>query len=279
MKKLTALVLSLIMAFTLCACSTTGPRSPSGKKGIDISKIEMDVTSGVVDGHRRVLLNYTNNTDYTICYAEMHFTEKKGITQEAKDNYFSEIKEKLDIGDEELEELKKESIACWADSNYITHPGESSKNDPLFYYNGFYYVLSLEHYDLVEPDWVGIKYIDEGKIYRLFYDFKNNTYTLRDDTEEAIQWSNSELASKTPKPDAEVMTVEFDSDTIFGFKAHGVSYDEYKSYIETAKSNGFGTVLHEYNDWIDLTDSENNRIRIEYDSDDYIMEATLYTGD
>ena len=46
----------------------------------------MEVKQGIVDGDRYALLDYTNNTPYTITHFELTFEEKDDLKEEDKVN-------------------------------------------------------------------------------------------------------------------------------------------------------------------------------------------------
>ena len=63
-----AVVLSVAACFAGCGSSetTNNPGGSTAKEKINIEDISWKVDEGIVDGDRYVLLNYTNNTQYTI---------------------------------------------------------------------------------------------------------------------------------------------------------------------------------------------------------------------
>ena len=50
-----------------------------------------------------------------------------------------------------------------------------------------------------------IRYIDEEKIHTLYYDFKSQSYSQEEESEQAFEWGDSKLADLLPKPDAAVV--------------------------------------------------------------------------
>lgn len=63
----------------------------STKEEINIEDIVWNVDEGIVDGKRYILLDYTNNTPYTIAGFDITFKEKSDITEEEKSTFYSEF--------------------------------------------------------------------------------------------------------------------------------------------------------------------------------------------
>ena len=80
--------------FSGCGSSetTNNPGGSTTKEKINIEDISWKVDEGIVDGDRYVLLNYTNNTQYTITNFELTFKEKTSVTEEEKANFYSDIR-------------------------------------------------------------------------------------------------------------------------------------------------------------------------------------------
>lgn len=93
-KKMFIVIMSLLVSLTGCGSSKTTSSSP--KEKINIKDIAWNVDEGIVDGERCVLLDYTNNTNYTITGFELTFKEKKNITEEENQNYIQKLKSHVD---------------------------------------------------------------------------------------------------------------------------------------------------------------------------------------
>ena len=114
-----AVVLSMSVCFAGCGSSetTNDTGSSTAKEKINIEDISWKVDEGIVDGERYVLLNYTNNTQYTLTNFELTFKEKAGITEEEKENFYSDIQEKFEASDEDMEDIKSQPISMHAETD------------------------------------------------------------------------------------------------------------------------------------------------------------------
>ena len=84
----------LILAMCLVGCGSNEKiNKPDGsdtvQEKLNIEDIAWSVNEGIVDGDRYVLLNYTNNTKYTIASFGITFKEKSGVTEEEKSKFLS----------------------------------------------------------------------------------------------------------------------------------------------------------------------------------------------
>jgi len=235
-KKMFIVIMSLLVSLTGCGSSKTTSSSP--KEKINIKDIAWNVDEGIVDGERCVLLDYTNNTNYTITGFELTFKEKKNITEEEKSKLYSEVKESCGLTDE----YKNSSISMYADSNQVVNKKESMLNVHCCYDN-YYYVKNINHYKLMEPDIATIKYIDNNKIYAEYYDFSSKKYSLDKDSQTAYQWSKTELGNKIPKTNAKVVEIIRDDQINFTFEAYGLSRDQFNAYVEECEKRGYNVDL------------------------------------
>ena len=128
-----AVILSMVVCFTGCGNIETNPTTGNGKK-INITDISWNVDEGIVDGDRYVLLNYTNNTQYTITSLEITFKEKTDITEDEKETFYSDIQQKFEVGDEDMETIKSRPISMHAETDRVVNPGESVSNINCYYY-------------------------------------------------------------------------------------------------------------------------------------------------
>ena len=78
------------------ASAVSQTKQPAKKREtIKIDDIAWNVDQGIVDGEKYVLLDYTNNSKYTVTDFEMTFKEKGSVTEEDKENFYNEIKDKF----------------------------------------------------------------------------------------------------------------------------------------------------------------------------------------
>ena len=140
----------------------------SGQGEIKIKDIVWEIDEGIIDGNRSVLFACTNNSSYTIAGLELSFKEKAGVEQEEKDKFYADIQKDFSFEDEEIELVKEKEISMHTYTERIISPGESIKNVRCYYFDGYYYLKNIEHYDLVEPDIIKIKYIKDDQIYTTY---------------------------------------------------------------------------------------------------------------
>lgn len=197
-----AVILSMTGCLAGCGSGETAnnPGSRAIKEKINIKDIAWNVDEGIVGGERYVLLSYTNDTQYTITNFEITFNEKDGITEEEKSDFYSDIQKKFELSDEDMDDLKSRSISMHAETDRVVKPGESISNVNCYYYGGSFYLKDINHYNLVEPDIATIKYLEEDKIFTVYYDYGSKKYSTEEKTEIAYQWSQTDLGSKIPKP-------------------------------------------------------------------------------
>ena len=238
MKKTIAILLVLCLCIGLCACSKT-VETQSKKSDISLKDISWNVNSGILDGERYVLLNYTNNTEYAIIYFKLNFRERLNLTSEEMKAFYADIKELWDYSDKEMTDLRKETISMWSSEEYYVAPGESVGNITVQYYSGGWKVKDINHYNLLEPDIATIKYIKEDSIYTVYYDFLAKEYSCDKKIEPAHYWTEHPIGDLIPKPDSPVVQKETDRETLFSFDAFDMTLGEFNGYVEECKKCGF----------------------------------------
>ena len=272
-----ATVISMTVCFAGCNSSETPGVSGSNTtvEKINIEEIPWSVDEGIVDGDRFVLLSYTNNTQYTITNFKLTFTEKTGVTTEEKDTFYSDVQQNFEMSDEDIEDLKSQTISMYAETDKIVEPGESISNVYCYYYSGFFYLKNINHYNLVEPDIATIKYIDEDRIYTIYYDYASKKYSAESETEIAYQWSQGNLGSKIPKPDVKVVESGRDDETIFMFDAYGLSLDQFNAYVDECKGLGYTVDPGSFEGFYSADNAEGYNVYLYYNEDDYSMSGTI----
>ena len=274
-----AVILSVTVCFAGCGsgASSNNPSGSTSKEKIKIEDVSWQMDEGVVDGTRYVLLNYTNNTKYTITSFKLTFKEKSGITDEEKSSFYSDMQAKFKASDEDMEKFKSRSISMRVNTDRVVNPGESASNINCYYYEGYYYVDNFNHYDLVEPDIATIKYIDEDKVYTVYYDYSSKKYSTEAETEIALQWSQTDLGNKIPKPDVKVIESDStDSTTYFSFDAYGMSLEQFNAYVEECKRLGYTDKSYKSETSYYAYNSEGYQINLSYQKKDYKMDGTVY---
>ncbi len=274
-----AFILSMIVCFVGCDNSNTSNNTGNGsvKEKINIKDITWNVDEGIVDGDRYILLNYTNNTQYTITNFELTFKEKASITEEEKVKFYSDIQEIFETSDEDMEYLKNRPISMHAETDRVVSPNESVSNINCYYYSGYFYLKDINHFNLVEPDIAIIKYIDEDKIFTVYYDYVSKKYSSESETEIAYQWSQTDLGNKIPKPDVKVLESGRDDETIFMFDAYGLSLEQFNSYVEECKNLGYTVESSSFEGFYSADNAKGYNIYLFYDEEGHSMSGTIKT--
>lgn len=278
-KIFTILIVILSMAVCFAGCgnskTTNNPDSSTVKEKINIEDITWNVDEGIVDGDRYVLLNYTNNTQYTITNFEITFKEKAGVTEEEKATFYSDIQQNFEASDEDMEDLKSQPISMHAETDRVVNPSESASNINCYYYGGSFYLKDINHYNLVEPDIATIKYIDEDKIFTVYYDYSSKKYSAEAETEIAYQWSQTDLGSKIPKPDVKVVESGSDDEIIFMFDAYGLSLEQFNAYVEECKGLGYTVEPGSFEGFYSADNTEGYNVYLYYNEKDHSMSGTI----
>ena len=289
-KSFFALFLSIFLIVSLCACNndknentsiknTQNDQNSQQSDSIEIGNIDIDwnIDEGIIEGERQALLHYTNNSEYTISGFELTFKEQQGITDEKKEKFLTDIKEKLEFSDEEIAELKKEDISIHAKTEKLVEPGESVKIASCFYYedDGYSYVKDIEHYNLVEPDIATIRYINHDKIYTTYYDFASEKYSNEEETKVAYQWSKTDINTKIAKPEVKVVEVGIDDESSFSFEAFGMSIDQFSAYVDQCIELGFTLDASSHEEFYTADNTEGYNVYLSYNNEDDMMHANI----
>lgn len=279
MKKFGVVWMLLLGAALLsgCAGADTGSSEAIEKdKSISMQDIDWSVEEGIVDGERSALLRFTNNTAYTIAGMEIAFTQKADVTDEQKTEFLDDLKEKFDFfTEEEIAELEQREISMHAQSDRIVKPEQSAENINLYYYSGFYYMRDIAHYEFVEPDIATIRYIKDGMIYTVYYDFRSDKYTQDTEATAAQQWSTTALGDKIPRLEAEVIEASLDDEAYFSFTGYGISPDEFNAYVEACKEMGYTVNATSLDYFYHAGDEEGYTIDLAYQGDDGSLNGNI----
>ena len=247
------------------------------KQKLNIADIAWNVDEGIIDGERYVLLDYTNNTQYPIVDFKITFNERSDITEEEKASFFADIKKKSEANDEDMEELKKRPISMHAETERIADPGKSVKNVNCYYYEGSCYLKDINHYSLVEPDIATIKYIDADKVFTIHYDFDSEKYSAEEETEEAYQWTQTDLGNRIPKPEVQLLKSSRNDNSIFMFTAYGLTSEQFNTYVENCKEEGYTVDPRSFEGFYSADNAEGYNVYLHYDEDNYSMSGTIST--
>lgn len=221
------------------ATQGTGAQSPAEQTSalpaedeINIKDIAWSIEPGVDGGDRRMLFEYENKSGYDILSVRLEGRLKTDLTDEEIEAGYSNI---IDDGFT-VEELRDWVFNAEVGEQLV--PGGKSKTDEACL--GIYYLINQEQYELVEPDMLTIKFIDDGKLYTEYYDYLSKSYSLSSDVVDLEQWSTTELAKLMPKQDDLLVTDITESSSRFGFETIGTSRESYEAYIEACKEAGYG---------------------------------------
>lgn len=247
---------------------------------INIDKISWNVKQGIADGERYALLNYKNNTGYTITYFELTFKEKDNLKSEDKEKFYDHIRDTLGADEDDIKELKKKKISFKMESDRFVKKNKSIKNQKIHYYNGIFYLKDASYVDLTEPDTATISYIDKNKIYTVYYDYQSKEYTEEETTENAQYWTKGMFKDKLPKPKASVIRKDdSDDEDEFSFEAYELTLDDYYSYVEECKNMGYTLETDSYEGYYNAKNSEGYEIDIEYDEENHKLSVSIYSPD
>ena len=292
MKKISYFVAFIVVILSLSLClSGCGAESDSSAEEEDtasvtspfqIEDIDWAVEEGIDEGERCPLLHYTNNSEYTVVEFELQFKEKDGITEEEKGKYCNDIKKLLSIDEsdpddaEDLEELKTDDIELYAKSEQIVKAGETVSGIHCRYYKGNYSVKDMNHYALVAPDIATIRYIDDEKVFTVYYDYSAQNYSIDNKTEPAYYWTEFGLEKAIPKPKADyVKDGGWDDSTCFIFDVCGWTPEDYNSYVKQCKEYGFTVDIDECEGYFTADSANGYSIDLFYDEEDFIMSGTV----
>lgn len=259
----------------------TGSSDAHGSAGITIEDIAWNVDTGIVDGERFALLDYTNKSPFILVGFTLQFQEKADITEEERETFFADVRTilRLDENDaedmEDFAELKTVPIAMHAESEMVTKPGESA-SAIIGYYNGYYDVRDIRHCSLVAPDIATIRYIEDGTVKTVYYDFASQKHTADSKTEPAYAWTDKGLENVIPKPDADYVTgsVLYSSEH-FSFDVHGWSLEQFNRYVSACKEEGFTVDPREHEGFYSADSANGYSVYLYYDDDDCSMSASV----
>lgn len=273
----------ILLGLVLVLCCLTGCGSNSGNSKnsndnsppeIKMSDIDWNIKSGIIDGQRRIVFSYTNNTDYTIGDIELDFQRKASTTD---DDMLKEFKLLKDTGNYSADDVKKFYITAY---NHRFIKSKKSSNKVSCTINHTYWaVTDLKQYKLMEPDKATIAIIKNDKLYTFYYDFQNKEMTMDEDKsgEKIYSWSTSKIAKNLPKPKFQSVAVTYDTDDYFIFNSYGVTKSEYKEYLKRIKEK-FPTMKDENDTSYTGTNDKNYELNISYNSLDQNVNCSLDTS-
>ena len=268
----------LMMAFLLAGCGSGGggtsdsgqseetAASESARPAFDLSQIEWNVESGIVDGVRVVTFGYTNNTDYEVVDFDLEFKVKGDVTSEQLEQY-SELREKAESMEHDIGEI---TFQCM--TSKCVKPGESIDGQPCGLDGTIEYYTDFDSYEVFEPDMMTAVLSDGKKLYSAYYDFSSQKTTVDEDVMDAYTWSNSSLARALPKPDVRYLALEYDDETRLHASSYGVSKETYEAYVMACKEKGFDQGVDESDSSFSAKNADGIELSIDYYSSDDEMD-------
>ena len=247
MKRTRMLMICILMMtiFLLAGCGSGGGGSSDtakpedkavsggGTPAFDLSQIDWNVESGIVDGNRVVTFGYTNNTDYEVVDFDLEFKVKGDVTSDQLEQY-GELKEKAENMEHDISEI---TFQCM--TSKCVAPGETLDGQPCGLDGTIEYYTDYDSYECFEPDMMTVVLSDGKKVYSAYYDFSSQKTTVDEDVMDAYTWSDSALAKAVPKPDVRYLTISYEGEDSLYARAFGVSRDACGEYIDACKAMGF----------------------------------------
>lgn len=276
-RKYAAGLIVALLLLSITGCGSSGNSAVGSQKTkkipIKIEDIEWSVDEEIVNGERAVVFNYTNNTKYTIGDVELKFTQKEEITADDL-SVFNDYKNKYKVDDETF---KNTYILGYC--RKFAEPKETVNGAPCVINGTHIPVENMAQYQIMQPDMATIAYIDDDKMYSIYYDFKSQKYSWGDENGiEIYQWAEGELANMIPKPDVPSVKCS-ESEKSLGFTSYGASKDQFKEYVQACKDKGFTSDTSDGETYYNAKNSEGYKLSIHYYADDERLDGNLYAPD
>lgn len=150
---------------------------------IKIEEINWSVGPGTVKGENYIVMEFVNNSKYTINSFELKFTEKASVLEEEKDRFYSDIQQSQGFDDDYMTKFKEskkqlnQPITMYGKSEDSVKPSESSQKIKCYYYGGWS-SKNVIHSDLLTPSIATIEYTKDNIEYTLYYNFESNSYEV-----------------------------------------------------------------------------------------------------
>lgn len=242
---------------TSSVSNSSKSEKPSDKT-IDFSKLDWKVEEEIIDGKRLPIFSYTNNSDVTICDFEMVFKQKETTTRDDL-SLFKEAIDALEISGDALDKLN-----FTASCKLFTKPGETNGNDTIAIDNRVgYRVTDMKQYELMEPDYASVAFLDGGYVYGMNYDFKNKKSTPIKKAIEAYNWTDSELGNAIPKLECEVTRIGRDDEEVFSVTGYDFSEEMKDAYVKAYLDMGYKTDDKLTDNYIDFY-KDNYEVEVDY---------------
>lgn len=285
----------LIACLALAGCSSNGGAmgsagaAPQGssvnqseskggeKDSIKVDEIDWSVEDGIIDGNRRVVFNYTNNSDYLVCGIKMEFRQRDDVTDEDRAVYNSiyennEFWQEMNGGPEEL--------YITASCMQMVDPGEAVDSVRCTFNSTSTSVESMDQYELMEPSLLSIAYLANGKKYVEYYDYGTGKYSLDSKSGEAAnEWDESGISEVLPEPDSQLVVDSYSSSSYYSVNVYGFDREAYEAYVASCKDAGFTTDPYESDAFYSAENDSGDNLSLSYDASDEELAISLQLGD
>ena len=263
MKKLLSMVVIFCMVFILGACGSKEAGSEANgntedeKAKIKIEELNYQVNVEVDNGERYVMMKLTNNSKYVITNFELTYKVKKDVTNEQKNKFYDEIQKNFKFNEEDVNELKQKRVA---------NATEQLKSKG--------YNVKLTD-NVCEPDIATIKYIDDGKIHTMYYDYANDSYSYDDEIIPSNQWTKRAIGQKIPKLDSKCIIADTDEDDEFKFEAYGFTIDEFNEYVDKCKKLGYIVDELSFDNSYSADNTDGYNVDLDFEEKDCAIRVTI----
>lgn len=155
----------------------------SHQPDISIGDIDWIFENGNIQGTNCVVLQFTNNSNYTIDSFELKFEEKTNLSKEEKSQVYADIQNSQGFDDEWMNEYiasrekLNQPMTMYGRYSEPTLSNYSSEKIKCYYMGGWTSKEVL-HAENFEPVTAIIEYTKEDTPYTLYYNFKTQTYDL-----------------------------------------------------------------------------------------------------
>lgn len=254
-KSILLVIVSIMCLGLITGCGNSGKNEKQGDSGnvtdnndtkenksnekITIEQLDYEVKSEVEEGKRYVMMKLTNNSKYMLTNFEITYKLKSDVTEKQKETIYKDIKNEFELNDEEVKKMKEQDSSIHAEIEKAVEVGDTVNKIKCYYFGGYYELVNIEHLEIYEPDIATIKFIDNNKIFTMYYDYSNDSYSYEDDTEDIDQWTTKEIGKKIPKPDAKYIISHMDEEDSFSFSAYGLTKEDFDKYVDECKEMGY----------------------------------------
>lgn len=206
-----------------------GTTQETARKEFDFSKIEWTINKEREYGKSIQVIEFTNNSDFSILEIKLTFEQKSGTTEEDL-KVFDELAKKENIED-------VSDIYIVANCYKLIKQGESETGSLLI--NNSYKVQKEEQFSIMEPSQLELVYSDGEKIYGVEYNYSSKKIKKEAEPKPAYDWTTTALGDQIPKLNCEITSVVYDEQKLFKVIGFDYSQSMTDEYIEECKKIGY----------------------------------------